>query len=130
MKRRFFVLSVKDVSNHRPMKRWFSSGTVLLEGDFRKRNLLSLAHVISVLASRKELHSMRKEVFMRSTGFSPVRSRFFVLIVAALCATMTLVISPTQASAQSGQPPLIDRELFFGDPEIAGAQISPDGKFI
>lgn len=28
------------------------------------------------------------------------------------------------------QPPLIDRELFFGDPEIAGAQISPDGKYI
>ena len=27
-------------------------------------------------------------------------------------------------------PPLIDRELFFGNPEIAGAQISPDGKFI
>jgi dipeptidyl aminopeptidase/acylaminoacyl peptidase len=27
-------------------------------------------------------------------------------------------------------PPLIDRELFFGDPEISGAQISPDGKFI
>ncbi len=26
--------------------------------------------------------------------------------------------------------PLIDRELFFGDPEISGAQISPDGKFI
>jgi len=27
-------------------------------------------------------------------------------------------------------PPLIDRELFFGDPEISGAQISPDGKSI
>ncbi|HET54622.1 MAG TPA: S9 family peptidase [Ignavibacteria bacterium] len=27
-------------------------------------------------------------------------------------------------------PPLIDREIFFGDPEISGAQISPDGKFI
>lgn len=27
-------------------------------------------------------------------------------------------------------PPLIDRELLFGNPEIAGAQISPDGKFI
>lgn len=25
-------------------------------------------------------------------------------------------------------PPLIDREIFFGDPEIAGAQLSPDGK--
>ena len=28
------------------------------------------------------------------------------------------------------QPPVLDRELFFGNPEIAGAQISPDGQFI
>ena len=27
-------------------------------------------------------------------------------------------------------PPIIDRELLFGDPEISGAQISPDGKYI
>lgn len=27
-------------------------------------------------------------------------------------------------------PALVDRELFFGNPEIAGAQISPDGKYI
>lgn len=27
-------------------------------------------------------------------------------------------------------PPLIDRELLFGDPEISGAQLSPDGKYI
>jgi dipeptidyl aminopeptidase/acylaminoacyl peptidase len=27
-------------------------------------------------------------------------------------------------------PPLIDREIFFGNPEITGAQISPDGKHI
>lgn len=27
-------------------------------------------------------------------------------------------------------PPLIDRELFFGDPEISASQISPDGKWI
>ena len=27
-------------------------------------------------------------------------------------------------------PPLIDRELLFGNPEISGAQISPDGKFL
>jgi dipeptidyl aminopeptidase/acylaminoacyl peptidase len=32
------------------------------------------------------------------------------------------------ASAQ--QPPLIDREIFFGNPEYAAAQISPDGKYI
>lgn len=29
-----------------------------------------------------------------------------------------------------GLPPIIDRELLFGDPEISGAQLSPDGKFI
>lgn len=27
-------------------------------------------------------------------------------------------------------PPLIDREVFFGDPQIANAQLSPDGKFL
>src|SRR6478672_2774629 len=35
----------------------------------------------------------------------------------------------TMLSAQ-GLPPLIDRELLFGNPEISGAQISPDGKFL
>lgn len=33
-------------------------------------------------------------------------------------------------AATPGLPPIIDRDQFFGDPEIAGAQISPDGKFI
>ena len=32
--------------------------------------------------------------------------------------------------AMAQQPPLIDRELFFGNPEYASAQISPDGKYI
>jgi dipeptidyl aminopeptidase/acylaminoacyl peptidase len=27
-------------------------------------------------------------------------------------------------------PPLIDRDIFFGDPEIAGGQVSPDGRYI
>ncbi|MDY0110913.1 MAG: S9 family peptidase [Candidatus Krumholzibacteria bacterium] len=27
-------------------------------------------------------------------------------------------------------PPLLDRELFFGDPEISGAQLSPDGHWM
>jgi dipeptidyl aminopeptidase/acylaminoacyl peptidase len=38
--------------------------------------------------------------------------------------------SHTAVCQNSAAPPLIDRELFFGDPEISGAQISPDGKFI
>ncbi len=68
---------------------------------------------------------------MKFTDFSQLRSRFFVFILAVFCAALAIVSSPAQVPAQKvGQPPLIDRELFFGDPEISGAQISPDGKFI
>jgi dipeptidyl aminopeptidase/acylaminoacyl peptidase len=43
----------------------------------------------------------------------------------------SLIILASLAAAQSqGLPPLIDRELLFGNPEIAGAQISPDGQFL
>ncbi len=41
------------------------------------------------------------------------------------------VVSSALAVAASGQlPSLIDREVIFGNPEYAGAQISPDGKYI
>ncbi len=46
---------------------------------------------------------------------------FFSLIVVFLFCS---------AGIYAQQPPIIDREIFFGDPEISGAQISPDGKFI
>jgi dipeptidyl aminopeptidase/acylaminoacyl peptidase len=60
---------------------------------------------------------------MRSTGQSR-RSIIGLLILSAL----VIIILAAPVWAQS--PPIIDRELFFGDPEIAGAQISPDGAFI
>jgi dipeptidyl aminopeptidase/acylaminoacyl peptidase len=47
------------------------------------------------------------------------RTIFAVLLLVAL-----------SVSAAAELPPLIDRELFFGDPEITGAQLSPDGRFI
>ena len=34
------------------------------------------------------------------------------------------------AAAKTGTVPIIDREIFLGNPEIAGGQISPNGKFI
>jgi len=47
------------------------------------------------------------------------------------CLTLLVVTLACPIMAQSsGAAPLIDRELFFGDPEISGAQISPDGQFI
>ncbi len=39
-------------------------------------------------------------------------------------------VKPTMAAKAESLPPLLDRELFFGNPEIAAAQISPDGKYI
>ena len=34
------------------------------------------------------------------------------------------------SAAASGLPPIIDRDLIFGNPEIAGAQLSPNGKYL
>ena len=45
-----------------------------------------------------------------------------------ILSTLLLVALAAPVWAQS--PPLIDREILFGDPEIAGAQISPDGAYI
>jgi dipeptidyl aminopeptidase/acylaminoacyl peptidase len=60
---------------------------------------------------------------MRSFGQS--RRSFFGLV---LISALMIVALAAPVWAQS--PPIIDRELFFGDPEIAGAQISPDGAYI
>jgi len=47
-----------------------------------------------------------------------------------LSLTVLLALGAVAPTARAQQPPLIDRELFFGDPQISGAQISPDGRFI
>lgn len=44
------------------------------------------------------------------------------------CLIALILASPVLGHAQL--PPLIDREVFFGDPEITGAQLSPDGQLI
>lgn len=41
-----------------------------------------------------------------------------------------LSIAVFSTAVFSQQPPLIDREAFFGNPEYSGANISPDGKYI
>jgi dipeptidyl aminopeptidase/acylaminoacyl peptidase len=52
--------------------------------------------------------------------------RLSLLVLLALL--LTTAIAPAQTPGKL--PPLIDRELLFGDPEISGAQLSPDGKFM
>jgi len=39
-------------------------------------------------------------------------------------------LAVTTQAQTSNLPPLIDRELFFGPPVIAGGQLSPDGKYM
>ena len=57
---------------------------------------------------------------------SPVSAgyRLALLLLVALAAALA------GPGARAELPPLIDREIFFGDPEISGAQISPDGRYI
>jgi len=51
-----------------------------------------------------------------------------------VCLLMCLFPLVTAAGAQdkkaAGVPPLIDRELIFGNPEIAAAELSPNGQYI
>src|SRR5665213_931983 len=41
---------------------------------------------------------------------------------------LTALLVPLAVCAK--QPPIIDRDQFFGEIQISGAQISPDGKFL
>ena len=52
-----------------------------------------------------------------------------------LLSLLALMLLAGSAAAQelgylSKLPPIIDRDVFFGDPEIAAVRISPDGKHI
>jgi dipeptidyl aminopeptidase/acylaminoacyl peptidase len=57
-----------------------------------------------------------------------LKSISLTLAVAAL--TLCPLMAQKKPVTATGLPPIIDRELLFGDPEISGAQLSPDGKFL
>ncbi len=56
------------------------------------------------------------------------------LLLRAGCAALLIGLSVGSALAQPDsdgeRPPLIDRQTFFGDPQYANAQLSPDGQYI
>ncbi|HEY6251868.1 MAG TPA: alpha/beta fold hydrolase [Candidatus Angelobacter sp.] len=54
----------------------------------------------------------------------------FKLLLCLALATSALSAQDKGKQTSSGQPPVIDRELLFGNPEIAGGQLSPDGKYL
>ena len=52
------------------------------------------------------------------------------MLCLALAASSLAAQTSKDNTSTGGLPPIIDRELIFGNPEIAGAQISPDGKYL
>jgi dipeptidyl aminopeptidase/acylaminoacyl peptidase len=45
-------------------------------------------------------------------------------------ACRVLALGLVAGAAAAAPPPVLDRELFFGNPEIAAAQLSPDGQYM
>jgi dipeptidyl aminopeptidase/acylaminoacyl peptidase len=70
--------------------------------------------------------SIEKEVSL--IGFDTPGKEPFVMKLAISAAAITILLMSSIAKAE--QPPIIDRQLFFGEVQIAGAQISPDGQWI
>ena len=56
-------------------------------------------------------------------------SLFCLALATTLLAAQNIDTRDEKASS-NGLPPLIDRELIFGNPEISGVQLSPDGKYL
>ncbi|HYN22440.1 MAG TPA: S9 family peptidase, partial [Thermoanaerobaculia bacterium] len=52
------------------------------------------------------------------------------ILTRSVFAGLLLAIASAAWAQQPELPPIIDRQLFFGDPEIANGQLSPDGRFI
>jgi len=48
----------------------------------------------------------------------------------ALLACLALAFGLVAGAGAAAPPPVLDRELFFGNPEISAAQLSPDGQYV
>ncbi len=70
------------------------------------------------------MYSFTQPLFAKGC-FKTYHMKKFTLLSLALLMSMA-TIQPTMSQTV----PLLDRELFFGNPEITGGQLSPDGKFI
>jgi dipeptidyl aminopeptidase/acylaminoacyl peptidase len=66
---------------------------------------------------------------MRTTSSTPFLAAVAALVLAG-CAQAGPRPSPGTAAPAPGLPPIIDREILFGDPEISGASLSPDGALL
>ena len=63
---------------------------------------------------------------------TPIRSLVSMALFAALAALLAGCGGTYDRTQEVAEPmtPLLDRELFFGDPEVSGSQLSPDGRWM
>jgi dipeptidyl aminopeptidase/acylaminoacyl peptidase len=76
------------------------------------------------------MRSLDNDRALRREAPGATRGMTRTLLILLSAGLLALAIAPYARAQTGGLPPLIDRQSFFGDPEIAGAQISPDGNFI
>lgn len=90
------------------------------------------------LAWKRPSAEMRSRCPSQTPGrFPPIRLeewgisvKTFLYGVLCLSLLAPTVGAQDRSASTAGLPPLIDRELIFGNPEIAAAQISPNGQYI
>jgi dipeptidyl aminopeptidase/acylaminoacyl peptidase len=79
----------------------------------------------------KEGSSFNPHFFRSRVERTIAMKKFFqVLLCLALAATSLGAQTNGKKAAAVELPPLIDRELIFGNPEIVNAVLSPDGKYL
>src|SRR5215831_13005229 len=74
------------------------------------------------MSAGPQVHSRSPFTFRKEPPRMKLRIAFASIIV--------LVSTSGAADKSSGLPPLIDRDLIFGNPEIAAAELSPNGKYL
>ena len=55
---------------------------------------------------------------------------YLLTTLSVSCVITSLGFSQMNECNAETNSPLLDRDLFFGNPQIAGGQLSPDGRFI
>src|SRR5580704_5962804 len=78
---------------------------------------------VAALAREGSVDTVRRSILKTRLFWSTLMKRLVFSFVA-----LVSLAAPMAIRAQ--QPPIIDRNLFFGEIEIAGAQISPDGQYL
>lgn len=75
----------------------------------------------------KEGSSFNPHLFSSRVERTIAMKKFFQFL---LCLALAATSLGAQKTAAVELPPLIDRELIFGNPEIVNAVLSPDGKYL